>query len=177
MKSVKPIIWLLILAASLLLISCETKQPAQNNAPASLKTSDLSQDKTFKETCNNIFSAVLAGNYEEILKYYTEDAVIAHNFYPSIKGKEAIRKTLQKQKELGVKFHSFNSKIDSLWECGSNLFEYGSYGMSVSTKETSHPYAYTGSYFTIWEKGAGNSFRMKYAISNLDFYPGEPFYK
>jgi hypothetical protein len=55
----------------------------------------------------------------------------------------------------------------------NEIYEYGTFGIAVSSNETKHPYAFTGSYFTIWEKQSDASYLIKYIISNYDFNPCE----
>ena len=64
----------------------------------------------------------------------------------------------------GVKIHSFHGKIDNIWTDNSNIYEYGSYGLSFSSNETKHSFGVTGSYFMIWKKQKNNSYLIKYFI-------------
>lgn len=138
------------------------------------KKADLQDDK-FKTTLQEINivldKAVLDGDYEALLKYYTDDVIIMPIFEPPIRGKVAVREEYKKNRKAGVKYHAFNGKPEKMWACGDEIFEYGKFGLAVSSKETEYPYAFYGSYFMIWEKQPDNSYLVKYVITNLDHKP------
>ena len=133
------------------------------------------QDGDYKSTLQEIRSvldkAALDGDYETTLKYYTEDVILMPTFRPVIKGKNELRKQYKKDKKAGVKLHAFNGKPEKMWESGNEVYEYGTYGLAVSSKDTEHPYAFYGSYFMIWEKQPDSTYLVKYLITNLDHKP------
>lgn len=114
---------------------------------------------------------ILSGNYNDILPYYTDDIILCPDFQSAIKGKDAIKAIYDENKKKGLRHHSFSGTIEETWECENMIYERGTFGMSVSSKEHPKPLAYYGSYFTIWKKTNDGSVKIKYIIWNLDFNP------
>ncbi len=171
MKHIIPILLLMIFSLSL---SCnnpkdESTKNQQHEEMVDLQADDLKA--TLMQINSVMDKAILDGDYETILNYYTDDVTLMPVFNPPIRGKDALRKEYEKDKKAGVKYHAFNAKQEKMWICGNEVFEYGEFGLAVSSEETEHPYAYYGSYFTIWEKQADNSYLMQYLITNLDHPP------
>ena len=172
MKSITNTLLLILLLYSF--ISCnnpgeESKENLQQKQKAAL------QSGGFKSTLQGIRSvldkAILDSDYETILKYHTDDVIIMANFRPAIKGKNEMREQYKKDKKAGVKLHAFNGKPEKVWASGDEVYEYGTYGLAVSSKDTEHPYAFYGSYFMIWEKQPDSTYLVKYLITNLDYKP------
>lgn len=115
-------------------------------------------------------AATLVNDHPTILKHYTEDLLIMPNFREPVRGKSALKKLYELEKEQGFKYHSFSSTIEKRWQVEGNIYEYGSFGMAISYNSVEKPIAYYGSYFQIWEKVEG-SYKIKYAIWNLDHNP------
>ena len=154
------------------LISCKGLIKSINDKSAAADSTSSSYfEDSLKVINQQIEEAIYKNDYETLLKFYTEDVTIVPNFQPVLKGKNAVRESYLKQEKAGVKIHSFHTKLDTIWRSRTNIYEYGTYGLSFSTNETKHPYAVTGSYFMIWEKQRSKPFLIKYLISNLDFNP------
>jgi ketosteroid isomerase-like protein len=117
--------------------------------------------------------AMIDGDYKTILEYYTDDVIIMPGLNPAIKGISALKNAYEKNKRKGIKYHSFTANAKKRWQCGNEIFSMGTFGMAVSSKETSQPKAYYGSYFQIWQEYEDGSFKIKYNIWNLDFNPFE----
>lgn len=156
----------------LFVISCENVNNKTETA-SNLKVPEKNLDfkKKIEEINSNIEKLVLAGNYNDILPYYTDDVIISPDFHSSIKGKEAIRVAYEKNKKIKLKHHSFSGTSEDIWECEKFIYERGKFGMSLSSKDHPKPLAYYGSYFTIWQKEDDESLKIKYVIWNLDFNP------
>ncbi len=174
MKSITNTLLLILLVFSF--ISCnnsgeESKENLQQEKKAALEDTDFK--KTLKEINSVLDKAVLDGDYEALLKYYTDDVIIMPIFEPAIRGKDAVREEYKKNKKAGVKYHAFNGTPEKMWACGDEVFEYGKYGLVLSSKETEYPDAFYGSYFMIWEKQSDNSYLVKYVITNLDHKPNK----
>ncbi len=129
--------------------------------------------KVLESVGDEINRAVLSGDYETVMSHFTDDVIIFPIFQAPIKGKQAYRKAVNKLKEKGVKYQSINGTSTEIWECGNMVYEIGTFGMSLVTKDSSKPTAYYGSYFNIWQKQSDRSYKLKYMISNLDFNPFE----
>ncbi len=156
------------------LLSCNNSREESTINPQQQKLID-SLDEDFKSTLQKINGvmdkAVLDGDYETLLKYYTDDVVVMPIFEPPIRGKNALREAYKKNKKAGVKYHAFNAMPEKIWSCGKEVFEYGKFGLAVSSRETEYPSAYYGSYFMFWEKQPNHSYLVKYVITNLDHKP------
>ena len=163
------------LAITFISVDCSNKNnESKDNIADTLKTTNF-QD-TLKEINRQIEEAIYNSDYETLLKYYADDAIVVPNFQPVLHGKDALRESYLKQEKEGVKIHSFHGKIDKIWAGNSNVYEYGTYGLSFSSNKTKHPYGVTGSYFMIWEKQKSGSYLIKYFISNLDFNPCKDYF-
>ena len=136
---------------------------------------DLSAEKKQKldDIGDLLEKAMIDGDYETILKYYDDDVIIMPGFDPAIKGINALNKAYEKNKRKGIKYHSFTGNVKKRWMCGNEIFEMGTFGMAISSKDSSQPKAYYGSYFQIWQEYEDGSFKIKYNIWNLDFNPFE----
>ena len=154
-----------ILCAVIFLLSLFTFSQAQ----------DLSEEKKQKldDIGDLLEKAMIDDDYETILKYYDDDVIIMPGFDPAIKGINALKKAYEKNKRKGIKYHSFTANSDKRWMCGNEIFEMGTFGMAISSKDSSHPKAYYGSYFQIWQEYKDSSLKIKYNIWNLDFNPFE----
>ena len=147
----------------------ESKENLKQVQKAALQDADFKL--TLKGLCVVLDKAILDGDYETLLKYHTDDVILMPNFRPAIRGKKELRELYKKDKKAGVKFHAFSGKPEKIWASGDKVFEYGTYGLAVSSKETEYPYGYYGSYFMIWEKQPDSSYLIKYLITNLDHKP------
>jgi hypothetical protein len=76
-------------------------------------------------------------------------------------------------KEQGVEYQSISGNSTEMWECENMVYDIGTFGMSLVTKNSRKPVAYYGSYFHVWQKQSDGSYKLKYMMSNLDFNPFE----
>ena len=156
------------------LISCKNKNSESNlNTKQKVITDSLAVNYLAElQGIGRILNeAVLNGDYETILKYYTDDVVILANSVTPIRGKKAFREQYEKDRKKGIKFNAFSGKAEKMWGCGDKVYEYGTYGAAVSSNETKHPYGFAGSYFTIWQKQNDGSYLMEFVMTNLDHKP------
>jgi ketosteroid isomerase-like protein len=140
-----------------------------------LQAQNLSKevDSALNEIDAKMVKATLAGEYLSLMDYYTEDVVMMPDFRPAIRGKKELLAQYQEDIKLGVKYHSFNATVEKKWQCGSEIFERGTFGMAISSKNSQKPMAFYGSYFQIWQKQPDGSFKITFIIWNLDFNPFE----
>ncbi|OGB68195.1 MAG: hypothetical protein A2Y94_01605 [Caldithrix sp. RBG_13_44_9] len=124
-------------------------------------------------TGEKINRAVLAGDYETVLSFFTDDIIVDPIFQPVIKSKKAYREEIKKLEEKGIKYQSISGTPTEIWECDGKIYDRGTFGMSMITRESPHPIAFYGSYFQIWQKESDGSYKLTYMISNLDFNPFE----
>ena len=115
--------------------------------------------------------AIIDGEYEIILKHYADDVIVMPDFTPPLKGIKALEKQYEKDFRKGLKYHSFGGNVEVRWKIGNEIYERGSFGMSLSVKDSPKPLAYHGSYFQIWEITDDDECKIKFTIWNLDFNP------
>jgi ketosteroid isomerase-like protein len=168
MRREKLLLQLVFLFLAIAFISCNNPQVKQEKHEAANQSS---LEETLKKNNSIIEDAIYKNDYETLLEYYTDDAIIVANLQPTLRGKIAIRDSYMEQKKDEVKTHSFRAVAERIWESGNEIYEYGTYGLTISSKKTTRPYAYTGSFFLIWEKQSTGKLLIKYFISNLDFNP------
>lgn len=130
-------------------------------------------EKELNEIGDKMLEAALAGENVTIIDFYTDDVVVNPSFHSAIKGKKALLKLYQYDAKKGVKYHSFNATVEQRRLYGNEIFERGTFGLSVSSNESRKPQAYYGSYFQIWKKQSDGSYKIEYIIWNLDFNPFE----
>ncbi len=152
-----------ILAFLPFLALCQT--PAQSDAPSPETVETLNKIQELME------QATLKGDYQAIAEHYTADAVVMPDFAPAIRGKKALLAAYKSQQEEGIRFHSFSTTAELRWQKEDEIFERGTFGMSVTGRKSSKPTAYYGSYFQIWQKESGERYLLKFTIWNLDFNP------
>jgi hypothetical protein len=113
MKSKNVFIPLFTSLLIVLFISCDSWK---ENKPAQTTTNNYSKiEEALKETNKQIKTAIYNGDYETLLKFHTDDIVIANDFHKMIKGKDALKEEYLKQKKEGVNFIHF---IPSRKKCG-----------------------------------------------------------
>ena len=161
----------LLVALVFLLVSCENKD--LNSQVVKEKTSKPNTPlRTEIDSINNILDkAMLSGNFEAMMSYYAEDIIVSPGLNPTVKGKAAVKEGYEKSRKDGVKYHSFSGTTEEIWECEDRIYERGTFGMSFSYKDHPKPIGYYGSYFTIWQREADGSLKIKYVIWNLGFNP------
>ena len=172
MKSISntlPMLFLIISFMSCTNPSEESKDISQQEQKALLVNEDFKL--TLKSIGDVLDNAVLEADYETLLKYHTDDVILMPNFRPAIHGKNELREQYEKEKKEGIKLHAFNSKTEKVWILGDEVYEYGTYGLTASSKDSDHPYGAFGSYFMIWEKQPDSTYLIKFLISNLDHKP------
>lgn len=127
--------------------------------------------KQLDKISSKMMTATLEDKKSSIIDYYADDIVIMPDFQPALRGKQTLSNAYNEERKKGLKYHSFNGVPEKRWMVADDVFERGTFGMSVSTKDDPKPKAYYGSYFQIWEKQSGGSYKISYIIWNLDFNP------
>jgi ketosteroid isomerase-like protein len=161
-----------MIITSVMFLSCDklSDKSGTQNIPAVQITNDSLAQKLAPFN-QEIEKAMYAADYEKLLTFYCDDVVIKSANRKPVVGIAAVREGYDEQKKLGVKILSFKAVTERLWAAGDEVFEYGTYAMSVTHKNTSEPKAYTGSYFLILKAYPGDQFKIKYMLDNLDFIP------
>ena len=117
--------------------------------------------------------AAIAGDYETVLSYLTEDVVLCADTRQPQRGKAAVRAVYRENEKEEVKIHSISSTIEALWTCGDRIYLRGTFGQSGSSKKHPAPIAIHGSYFEICRRLPDGRHLVEYNIWNLGFNPFE----
>ena len=161
--------YFVIVAFLIFFISCGNTERNDQSSNKESQQGGAAQIDKIEKINKVIEKAMLRGDFDSILPYYTDDIIISPPMKKSVKGIEAIKEIYQENKKIGLKFHSFSGTVEKIWECSDNIYERGTFGNSLSSNDHPKPVAYYGSYFTIWQKEKDGSLKIKYLIYNLDF--------
>lgn len=117
--------------------------------------------------------AMVDGNFEAVLAFYAEDAVVLPNNAPKIVGKAAIRKKMEAQRKSGVTFGSFMGMVEQAWEGGGMVYSVGSYAISASVPGVARPVGDKGKSLAIFRRAADGKLRIVYDMWNTDVEAGK----
>lgn len=151
----KKIIFLLMFAGALAFVACQSKTIED---PAKLK-------QQVEEANAAYWATMLAGDYDELPSYYTDDAVLM----PHGNEKMGVEGMIQQQnqgKEMGIKVDSYMPTTLDVWSCGDMVYEVGTYEMKTSMTGMPEAKSDNGSYICVWKKGEDGSLKRKYFIWN-----------
>lgn len=73
--------------------------------------------KELDETGKKMERAMLKGDFDTIISYYADDAVLLPNWGEEVVGKKAIREKMEADRESGLQFESFSGRTEDAWEC------------------------------------------------------------
>lgn len=118
-------------------------------------------------------SAMLAGNADKTMSFYTNDAISMPNYDKMIEGKDAIRKSNEAMTKAGWKVTSFEPITLKVMGCGKMITEIGTFKISFSMTGMEKPMEDVGKYITIWEKQDDGSLKIKIETWNTDTNPME----
>jgi ketosteroid isomerase-like protein len=118
-------------------------------------------------------AAMLAGNADKTMSFYTNDAISMPNYDKMVEGKDAIRKSNEAMTKAGWKVTSFEPVTLKVMSCGKMITEIGTYKISFSMTGMEKPMEDVGKYITIWEKQADGSLKIKVETWNTDTNPME----
>jgi len=163
---------LLVIILSIPLVTCGQNQPDQKQSNP--EQSELKEIRaTIAQINKKMEEAVLANDFATQLSFCTDDIIIDHPLEPPIKGKRALQESQSRGRREGVQYHSFSGTTEDLWVSGDRVYERGIWGMSLTTNTMRRPFAPYGSYFQIWTKRGGDTYRIEYLIFTLDMNPYE----
>jgi uncharacterized protein (TIGR02246 family) len=141
---------------------------AVNNAGAQTKDELKAKiEKLNKE----MGDAMVSGNSEKSLSFYTKDAISMPNFEPMSEGIEAIKKANDEMMKKGSKVTSFEATTLEVKTYGNIITEIGKYKISMTMAGKTDPMQDMGKYLTIWEKQKDGSLKIKVEIWNTDNNP------
>ena len=158
------------LARALLLIVLLSFIPIQSvlsEEPPSKLESEL------RELLTKMDRAMVDGNFEAVLAFYAEDAVVLPNNAPKIVGKAALRKRMEDHRKSGVTFGSFMGTVERAWECGGMVYSIGTYAMSANVPGMPRPVGDKGKSFAVFRRAADGKLQIVYDMWNTDIEYGK----
>lgn len=130
--------------------------------------------KTKIEALNKeMVKSMLAGNSEQMLGMYTNDAISLPSYEPMHDGLAAIKQASADMAKNGVKFTSFEPTIKKVLVNGNMITEIGTYKVTMTMPNMDSPMNDHGKYLTVWEKQSDGSLKIKIETWNSDVNPME----
>jgi uncharacterized protein (TIGR02246 family) len=118
--------------------------------------------------------AMMEGNGEATLGFYTKDAVSLPNYGEMIKGIDAIKKSNDEMMTSGMKVNSMEFNTVMVNTYGNMVSEIGTYKMNATMPGMASPMEDNGKYLTLWEKQPDGSLKIKVETWNTDKNPMMP---
>jgi ketosteroid isomerase-like protein len=112
-------------------------------------------------------NSILDDDLETYLSSFTEDAIVMIPFIPTIEGRHALTVHWHNKMTRGRHVGSVDVETLDIWSSEDLIYERGSYQITFKKYHNNIKAVY-GSYFTVWQKQADGSYKMKYDISNLN---------
>jgi ketosteroid isomerase-like protein len=140
-------------------------------APA-LAGKDLSKlEATINAMTQELIDAMLEGDIEAAMKYYTEESVSMPNYHGIVKGLKELRVYQEQMYGAGVTFNSVDFETLDLWKCGKLVYETGTYKLNLTMPGAPGPVDDTGKYMTIYRVQPGGDLTIKLEMWNSDVNP------
>jgi ketosteroid isomerase-like protein len=117
--------------------------------------------------------AMIAGDYEKNMTFYTDDVVSLPSYDEMMKGKEEIRKSISDMKNSDWKIKDFDFETVSIETNGDIVTEIGKYKMEMRNDKMDQTMKDEGKYLTMWEKQADGSLKIKTEMWNSNKNPME----
>ena len=115
--------------------------------------------------------AMIKGDYEKSLSYYTDDAISLPNYQPMLIGIDAINMANETMSNSGAKILSFKVSTKKVIIKRDLIVEIGTYNMSMKIPTMDEPLTDIGKYLTVWEKQKDGSLKIKADTWNTDQNP------
>jgi ketosteroid isomerase-like protein len=120
-----------------------------------------------------IADAMINGNTEESLSFFTDDVISMPNYGPMLQGIDELRKANEDMDKSGVKIISFKPVITKVIPSGDQVTEIGTYKISMTLPGSDEPVEDHGKYLNIWERQSDGSLKIKVETWNSDTDPME----
>jgi ketosteroid isomerase-like protein len=115
--------------------------------------------------------AMMEGNTEKTLSFYTEDAISMPNNADMIEGLPAIRKSTVEMSTTGMKVKSFEVQTIYAVPCENMILEIGKFNIRFTMPQSDEVNEDAGKYLTIWEQQPDGSLKIKLETWNADASP------
>lgn len=135
--------------------------------PASSQTAEEWMP-VIKELNQEIGEALIDGNIEKSMSFYTKDAISMPNNGNIIEGRDAIKKSNLELLKSGSKVHSFDTQTLHLIMCNDLIIEIGKFRIRFSIPGIQEVKEYSGKYLNIWEKVSDRKLKIKLETWNSD---------
>lgn len=122
-----------------------------------------------KEMAKNM----VAGNSDQLLGMYTNDAISLPSYEPMHEGLAAIKQASADMAKNGMKFTLFEPTVKKVMVNGNMITEIGTYKVTMKMPNMDKPMDDHGKYLTIWEKQSDGSLKIKVETWNSDVNPME----
>ncbi|MEN8224805.1 MAG: DUF4440 domain-containing protein [Bacteroidota bacterium] len=120
---------------------------------------------------NEVVKAMLTGNDQAILSFYTKDAISLPNYGKMLRGIEAIAEHQKAAAESGNKITAMKLITKQVTEYGNVVVEIGTYALTMQLAKMEQPVSDQGKYLTVWEKQNDGSYKMVNEIWNTNTHP------
>jgi ketosteroid isomerase-like protein len=140
---------------------------------AASQSNDELKDKIVKIN-QQMAKAMMEGNSQATLSFYTNDAVSLPNYGEMVKGIDAIKKSNEEMLSSGMKVNSMEFNTVMVNTYGNVVSEIGTYKMNATMPGMPNPIDDTGKYLTLWEKQPDGSLKIKVETWNTDKNPMQP---
>lgn len=137
---------------------------------AASQTSDELREKIVKMN-QQMAKAMMEGNSQAALSFYTKDAISLPNYGEMVKGIDAIKKSNDEMISSGMKVNSMEFNTVMVNTYGNVVSEIGTYKMNATMPGMANPIDDTGKYLTLWEKQPDGSLKIKVETWNTDKNP------
>ena len=137
---------------------------------AASQTNDELREKIVKIN-QQMGKAMMEGNPQANLDFYTKDAVSMPNYGEMVKGIDAIKKSTEEMVSSGAKVNSMEFNTVMVNTYGNMVSEIGTYKMNVTMPGMASPVEDNGKYLTLWEKQPDGSLKIKVETWNTDKNP------
>jgi ketosteroid isomerase-like protein len=128
---------------------------------------------TIEDLNKEIVNAMISGNTEKSLSFFTDDVISMPNYGPMLQGIDEVRKANEDMGKSGVKIISFKPEITKVIPNGDQVTEIGTYRISMIMPGSDEPVEDHGKYLNIWERQSDGSLKIKVETWNSDSDPME----
>jgi len=156
---------LVILLVVSFLLGCSQQNVVKQFSGEELKTEINSLN-------NKMAKAVMDGNYELTTNMYKEDGISLPSYQPMLRGKAAIVKQSEMEKQNPMKMENFILTSTDIWQSGNLIVDIGTYSFSMDMPQMpSGVFKDQGKYITIYEVQSDGSLLIKADTWNTDNNP------
>lgn len=134
----------ILLSTSMLFVVMFTANMAMSQSSADYKAKIESLNK-------DMAKAMVDGNVEKGLSFYTDDAISMPSYAPIREGIAAIREASQEMSKDGTKYNTFELTTLKVIPNGNLITEVGTYKLNLSMQGMDKPVDDHGKYLTVWK--------------------------